>query len=155
VLQAAASAAGLVPVACVAKIARELLGSRPADEGRVRAIVLVAAGALAVRLVLGGLAGLVTHLADNDLQLQVRRRLADRLGRVPLGWFTDRSSGEVRKAVQDDVTAMHHLVARFLVEIAGACTSRWPRWPTCCGWTGGWPSSRSCRCRRSWCCTAP
>jgi ATP-binding cassette, subfamily B, bacterial IrtA/YbtP len=73
-------------------------------------------------LVLTGLAGMLTHLADNDLQLQIRRRLAHRLGGVPLGWFTERSAGEVRKAVQDDVTAMHHLVAHFLVELTAAVT---------------------------------
>ncbi|MEV1080231.1 hypothetical protein AB0I98_18555 [Streptomyces sp. NPDC050211] len=102
-LQVVSALASLVPFVCVVELAREVLGSAPVDEGRVWALVWVAVGALVLRLVTMGLAGLTTHLADNDLQLQVRRRLADRLGGVPLGWFTDRASGRVKTAVQDDV----------------------------------------------------
>jgi ATP-binding cassette subfamily B protein IrtA len=119
-MQAVASVAGLVPFACVAEIARELLAGGPADTGRVWAVVWVAVGALGARILLAGGALAVTHFADNDLQLHVRRRMARHLGAVPLGWFTDRNSGQVKKAVQDDVTTMHHLVAHASVELTAA-----------------------------------
>ena len=55
-------------------------------------------------------AGGLTHVADLDLQLHLRREIAAHLSRVPLGWFDARSSGVVKKALQDDVAALHHLV---------------------------------------------
>src|SRR5690606_13536611 len=64
--------------------------------------------------------GALTHYADNDLQLSLRRRLATRLRRVPLGWFGDHSTGAVKKAVADDVASMHHIVAHALLDLCGA-----------------------------------
>jgi ATP-binding cassette, subfamily B, bacterial IrtA/YbtP len=119
VLQALATIAGLVPFVAVAEIGRELL-SADVDDGRVWRIAFVAAGALLVRVALLAAAAGITHFADNDLQLDIRRRFADRLGRVPLGWFGDRSAGEVKKAVVDDVAAMHHLVGHSLTDMTAA-----------------------------------
>nr|WP_281174552.1 ABC transporter transmembrane domain-containing protein [Embleya scabrispora] len=47
-------------------------------------------------------------------------RAADRLGRVPLGWFTARSSGRVKRLLLDDVHALHHLVAHVLNDLVAA-----------------------------------
>lgn len=115
-LQALAAAASIVPFVCVVEIARRLLDP-PADEGAVRTLVVVALVAFAVRLVAHGIAGQITHLADNSFQLEVRRRVAAHLGRLPLGWFGARHSGEVKRAVQDDVNAMHYMVAHSLPDL--------------------------------------
>ena len=121
-VQAVAAAASLVPFLAVAELGRVLLGPDP-DPSRVWGILFLAAGGLIVRVAAMFLATGITHFADNALQLDIRRRLADQLRRVPLGWFTDRTSGEVKKAVQDDVAAMHHLVAHALTDlVAGIVT---------------------------------
>ncbi|MEO1061613.1 MAG: ABC transporter ATP-binding protein [Actinomycetota bacterium] len=118
-LQAASAVVGLVPFVAIAELARELLGDDP-DDGRLWSIAAVAAAALVARLALMLGAASVTHFADNDLQLDVRRRLADRLGRVPLGWYDDRDAGEVKKAVVDDVGSMHHLVGHSFTDLTTA-----------------------------------
>lgn len=79
--------------------------------------------ALAVRLVTVMSAAWLSHATDLDLSLHIRRRLVDRLGRIPLGWFTDRNSGLVKKAVQDDVAALHQLVAHAVLEVTAAITT--------------------------------
>jgi ATP-binding cassette, subfamily B, bacterial IrtA/YbtP len=122
-LQALSAVAGVVPFVAVAEIGAELVGDGPADDDRVRAIAMVAIAGLGARALLALAAGTVTHLADSNLQLDLRRRLADRLERVPLGWFTDRSAGEVKKVVQDDVSAMHHLVAHSLLDLTTAAVT--------------------------------
>ncbi|MFP3968527.1 ABC transporter ATP-binding protein [Actinomadura fulvescens] len=104
-----------MPFAAVAELAGTLLVAGPVDRGRAWTIAAVAAGALVVWLLLTTVAGALAHQADLDFQLSVRRRLVDRLGRVPLGWFTDRGAGGIGKAVQHDVDAMHHLVAHSLL----------------------------------------
>src|SRR5262245_16806327 len=111
-LQGIAAAASIVPFICVVEIARRLLAGEP-----LGALVWIAVIAFAVRLVAQGASGQITHLADNTFQLEIRRRVAAKLGRLPLGWFGARHSGEVKRAVQDDVAAMHYMVAHSLPDL--------------------------------------
>ncbi|MBG6092330.1 ABC transporter ATP-binding protein [Actinomadura viridis] len=116
-LQAVAAAVAVVPFAAVAELARVLLAAGPPDRDRAWTVTAIAAVALVVWLLLTAAAGALAHRADVDFQLSVRRRLVDRLGRVPLGWFTDRGAAGIGKAVQHDVDAMHHLVAHSLLNL--------------------------------------
>ncbi|MGC9539628.1 ABC transporter ATP-binding protein [Streptomyces sp. UG1] len=118
--QAAAAVCSMIPFIAVAELARALLAPGGPDEGRAWAAAWTAVGALVARLVLYATAGVLTHHADADLQLDLRRRLARHLGRVPLGWFTDNSSGEVKKAAADDISTLHHLVAHTALEVTAA-----------------------------------
>lgn len=118
--QALSALVSIVPMIAVAELGRVLITPGPTDADRAWTVVLVGASALLVRLVFLGAAGGISHYADNDLQLHIRRRLAERLGRVPLGWYDERNSGTVKKAVQDDVSAMHHLVAHSLLDLTSA-----------------------------------
>lgn len=120
-LQLIASAATVVPFIGIVELGRYLLAGEPVQAGRVWTLVLVLiGGGLGVRTLAGGLALTLTHHADVELQGQLRRRLVDTLGRLPLGWFDANSSGEVRKAVQHDVGELHYLVAHAAVEKTGA-----------------------------------
>lgn len=123
VLQVIGAAAGVVPFIAVAEIVRELLGPGAVDDDRLWVLGRVTLAAFTVRGVLHLIAGAITHYADNDLQLSLRRRIAARLRRVPLGWFTDHSTGAVKKAVGDDVAAMHHVVAHAVLDLCGAAVA--------------------------------
>lgn len=122
-LAAVAAFAGVVPLICLVELAGVLLPGvhgGTVDEGAAWTAAGIAAGALALRLILMLAASTVSHLADVRLGSSVRRAVVQRLGRVPLGWFTDRNSGLVKKAVQDDVGALHHLVAHSVTELTTA-----------------------------------
>lgn len=119
-IQWIASAATVVPFVGLVELGRELLADGPVNTTRVSTIVAVVVGALLVRTLASGTALTITHFADVDLQRSLRRRIVDTLGRLPLGWFNNTSSGEVRKAVQNDVGELHFLVAHSAVENAGA-----------------------------------
>lgn len=119
-VQAMASAVGVVPLVAVAELARVLLAAGPVDRHRAWLAASIGATALVARLVLLVAASVISHFAENELQLSIRRRLVECLGRVPLGWFSTRNSGGVKKAVDDDVGAMHHLVAHSLLELTAA-----------------------------------
>ncbi|MGW5018344.1 ABC transporter ATP-binding protein [Streptomyces cacaoi] len=112
--------ATLMPFVGIAEIGRTLLAEGPLDRDRV----LTAAVVVAVTLVAGwscnGAALWITHVADGRLQADLRRRLAAKLGEVPLGWYSETTSGRVRKAAQEDIDDLHHLVAHHDVELAGA-----------------------------------
>ncbi|SPT63856.1 Iron import ATP-binding/permease protein IrtA [Actinomadura madurae] len=112
--------ATLVPYVAVAEIGRVLLRPGPADESAVWRWVAIAVGGLLAGTACSGIAYTLTHIADADAGLHLRRRVAARLGRVPMGWFTDRGSGRVKRVLQDDVHAVHHLVAHALNDLVGA-----------------------------------
>ncbi|MFF3071762.1 ABC transporter ATP-binding protein [Kitasatospora sp. NPDC057904] len=75
------------------------------------------AGALAGLLVSFASRWLAEHLAHEasyDLEVVLRRELADALARMPLGEVQRLGSGRVKKIVQDDVKALHNAVADAL-----------------------------------------
>ncbi|RRS01267.1 ABC transporter ATP-binding protein [Glycomyces terrestris] len=114
----AGSALGLLPYAAIAEIARLLL--QGGGTAAVWTWAAAGAGGVAARLGLLVTAGLITHYADADLQRLLRLRLARHLATVPLGWFSGRGSGALKKAMDDDIEDMHHLVAHAALDMAGA-----------------------------------
>lgn len=113
----------IVPLIAVIELARTLLPSltgAPVDQQRAWLIVGIAATALVISFATAGASGMVSHLADGDLQLDLRRRLIHVLRRLPLGWFDARSSGAVKKAVENDINALHQLVAHAIQDLITA-----------------------------------
>ncbi|VFA98152.1 ABC transporter ATP-binding protein [Nocardia cyriacigeorgica] len=119
-LQVVGAFAALAPYLAVVGIARELLAVAPADHGAVWGWVAVAGLGFVVRTGCAAAAYTISHRADADVAAGLRRAMVDRLGRVPLGWFTARSSGRVKRALTDDVTAIHHLVAHAVNDLVAA-----------------------------------
>nr|WP_168720857.1 ABC transporter ATP-binding protein [Streptomyces sp. SAT1]ANO42723.1 ABC transporter ATP-binding protein [Streptomyces sp. SAT1] len=122
-LQAAAALSAVVPFIAVSRIAERLTTDPPAGGDALWPLVALACSAGLVALVCGTAAGALAHLADNDLQLTLRRRLARHIGRLPLGRLTERGTGEVKRAVQDDVSALHTLFAHTLLDIVSVLTA--------------------------------
>ena len=104
VLQAISSALGVMPFIAVAEIGRVLLADGPTDERRAWLIAGLGAGAMLLQFIFKMASGAITHFADVDFQFYLRRSMATQLSTVPLGWFNDRNSGAVKKALEDDVS---------------------------------------------------
>ncbi|MGP4968427.1 ABC transporter ATP-binding protein [Glutamicibacter ardleyensis] len=117
--------ASVVPFIAIVELARTLwpaFQGGPIDVRRAWTIVVVAATALVVSFVSAGTSGVVSHLADGSLQLDLRTRIVRKLQSLPLGWFDSRSSGAVKKAVENDVSALHQLVAHAIQDFLTAVT---------------------------------
>lgn len=107
----------VVPFIAIVELARTILPALDGgviDAGRVWAIVVIAVIALFVSVGAAFLSGLVSHFADAKLQFTLRRRIIAQLQRLPLGWFDRRSSGSVRKLVENDVVSLHQLVGHAI-----------------------------------------
>ncbi|MEW2354058.1 ABC transporter ATP-binding protein [Spirillospora sp. NPDC029432] len=115
-MTAVSALAGMAPLIAVVEIGRRLL----AGDTDVWPIVVVALVALAVKQLGTFGAVVLTHFADIRVSFQVRRELLRKMRRLPLGWFTDRNSGTVKKTVEDDVAALHQLIAHSVVEVTAA-----------------------------------
>lgn len=82
------------------------------------AIVAVFANGLLYGIGLG-----VTHISEANLRYQLRRRLVQAFGRIPLGRVDQTSSGSIRKMVCDDTAAIHALVAHMAGDAMNAITA--------------------------------
>ncbi len=119
------AASSVVPFIAIVELARTLLPTLDGaviDVGRVWGIVIVAVAALFVGFGAAFAAGAVGHFADAELQRSLRHRIIRHLQRLPLGWFDQRSSGSVRKLVENDVVALHQLVAHSIQDVLTAIT---------------------------------
>ena len=116
-LAALGSALCLVPLAVIAHSARTALEGAPQSlwQGWLLGIASLLLGA--VLLLVGEL---VAHLADNRLTFGLRKAATQRLAQVPLGWFTERTSGDVKQALQDDMATLHSLTAHFYTAVGRA-----------------------------------
>ena len=132
-LAAISTAAELVPFYAVyravdAVVRGEAVGGEAGD-GLAGWAWAALAGVL-VRYALFGLALYVSHLAAYDLLYRLRVRMAERLTRVPLGWFSDRRSGALKKVMADDVERLEIFLAHAVPDLAaavtvGAATTAW------------------------------
>jgi len=90
------------------------------DTERVTTIVNILIGTFGARLACIGIALGVTHFADAKFAALVRERTIARVASAPLGWFTSTNAGKVRKALQDDISMVHALVAHQPVDVTQA-----------------------------------
>ncbi|QIJ61189.1 ABC transporter ATP-binding protein [Streptomyces sp. JB150] len=120
VLQVLGAVAGLAPLYAIVELGRALLAPGPVDDGHVRFVVVAGVAGLFVRLLFTAAAAAVGHLLDGRVQLALRRALAARLGRVPMGWLSRRRSGELARLVGEDVGAVHPFIAHTPGELASA-----------------------------------
>lgn len=123
------AASGVIPFIAIVELTRTLLPALSGDDidaTRVWVIVAVAVAALFVSFRAAFLSGLVSHFADAELQLSRRKRIVRHLQRLPLGWFDRRTSGTVRKLVENDVVALHQLVAHAIHDVVTRDRRAWP-----------------------------
>ena len=110
VLSSVATVASLVGIIDIAMTYPE------APEHRTWLAVAVIVVAATVRMAADGAAGMLSHRADNDLQLHLRRRLVAQIRKLPLGWLDARRSSGIIGSVEKDVAAVHQLMGHTVGE---------------------------------------
>ncbi|AKK06855.1 ABC-type multidrug transport system, ATPase and permease component [Corynebacterium mustelae] len=108
----------VAPLILFAELARRLLTGAERD-------VLVSLGITGTIIMLAGAAGtalmlFLLHLHDARFSAALRKRVLHKLTRMPLGWFRQRRTAEVKKLVQDDINALHYLVTHAVPDLVAA-----------------------------------
>ncbi|MEV8552324.1 ABC transporter ATP-binding protein [Streptomyces glaucescens] len=120
IFQVIGALAGLAPLLAVVELGRTLLAPGPVDRDHVWSVVIAGAVGLFVRLLFTAASSGIGHILDGKVQLSFRRLLAEQLGRVPIGWFSRRRTGELAKVVGEDVSAVHPFIAHTPGELVSA-----------------------------------
>lgn len=112
----------LIPLAGIAQVASVVLdpGQGAASRVSIAGTVVFSLVSLLVGMLLISVAEWVAHLADNQITGHLRLAIVRRLALVPLGWFSNRASGEVKQAIQDDISTLHSLAAHFYTTVGRA-----------------------------------
>lgn len=118
VASALAAAAGLVPFIAITELGRLGISDRLGSQDVWQWVTAGALGGLA-RLLLLGLSSHCGHYADSTVQRYIRARVIEHVGSLPLGWFTQSGSAQLKKAVHDDVEEMHQLIAHAIGDVVG------------------------------------
>lgn len=114
----------VVPYIALVKIGAVLIEAAQSgsevDAAEVNRWLMILMTTFMLRLLVYFAALLITHFADIRLGYQIRGQMVERFAKVPLVWFTATNSGRVRKALQDDISTVHNLVAHQPVETVNA-----------------------------------
>lgn len=118
VLQGLITVLQLVPYVLLVELARQLLDGAPART--LATIGFAALGILGAGVVLEAALHWWLHRVDAAFGDDLRRTLLGKLARLPLGWFTSRGAGRVKKLVQDDPLSLHYLVTHAIPDAVAA-----------------------------------
>lgn len=116
-----ATALALVPFFCVAKMATAIYETPPRLDV-VRSLALVAVVAVGVRYAMVSASTMLAHVAAFRVLHDLRLRIAKKLGDVPLSFFATRTSGDVKRAMMDDVNQIEAFVAHHFPDAVAAVT---------------------------------
>ena len=83
----------------------------------------LAAGFLVTQYLLTAASSWMSHRGAFATLELLRLRIGARLGRVPLGFLTNRRSGEIQRTLRDDIERLELFLAHFVPDIVSAFTT--------------------------------
>lgn len=113
---------GLVPFFLVYLIIAEISSKPLASIDQQFVYLLVAGGVAAVvgKQVCLGLSTALSHIAAYKILYDIRLNLADKLKRLPLGYFNRSNTGQIKKVISEDVEQMEIFLAHNIPDFVGA-----------------------------------
>lgn len=114
-----AALCSLLPYLAVALALIELVAVTP-DWGWIFTVGLAAIAAVIAEKLLFGLATGLSHTVAFGTQRDLRFELAEKLARVPLGYTDEKSKGEIRTTLIDDIEILEDGMAHLVPEVSAA-----------------------------------
>ncbi|MEM8641050.1 MAG: ABC transporter ATP-binding protein [Cyanobacteria bacterium P01_G01_bin.54] len=123
-LAAVGAASGLVPYLLIYLVSLELFTQSAAavDAQYIGALALLAVGAVILKGICIGASTHIAHIAAYTILYHVRMELAQKLGTLPLGYFSDRTTGEIKKIIHEDVERLEEGLAHIIPDIVAGLT---------------------------------
>ena len=89
----------------------------PADYGYVWKLAWIAVGAIITRFLIQFVSLMFSHIAAFDILYGLRKNLAKHIGSLSMGYFTEKSSGEIKKILSEDVEQIELFVAHHIPDM--------------------------------------
>ncbi|MEM9980646.1 MAG: ABC transporter ATP-binding protein, partial [Cyanobacteria bacterium P01_D01_bin.2] len=123
-LAAIGAALGLVPYYLIYLVSLQLFGSSAStlDTQYIGQLAWWAVGAVVGKGLCHGLSTRLSHIAAYTILYDLRIELARKLGRLPLGYFTNRTTGEVKKIIHEDVEQLEQGLAHIIPDVVAGVT---------------------------------
>ncbi|OPA75153.1 ABC transporter ATP-binding protein [Paenibacillus selenitireducens] len=109
----------LLPFIFVYQIA-EILLHQPVDFTTVRKWIWMAMFTILLRFSLMGISTMLAHAAAFHVLYDLRARLIDKLGKLPLGFFSVQHSGKLKKIIAEDVERIESFIAHHLPDLTAS-----------------------------------
>ena len=100
----------LVPYILVFYIIRELTRST-IQFGLIRTYIIDAVIAALVSIAVFFLSGILSHIAAYNILFELRKFITEKVGKLPMGYLTNYSSGALKKILSDDVERIENFIA--------------------------------------------
>ncbi len=84
--------------------------------------VVVAGFGIALRQILHVTSLGYAHIMEAKFRYRLRKDFSDKLSRLPLGFFSDTSSGAIRKLISEDTVKVHTIIAHAFSEFTAGIT---------------------------------
>ncbi len=129
---------GKMALACIFSLLTQLLGIAPfiilyflidrlavggaetASPGMVWPFIGAAVVCLVFKYVFSGLSSTLSHASAYDILYDLRIAIAERLPRLPLGFFNQTASGQIKKVMLEDVEQMEIFIGHNLPDLVGS-----------------------------------
>lgn len=123
-LTVAATALQFVPVTAVYFIISELAGHasniHEADASRLYRLGFISLGAVGIAGVMLYAAFMCSHIAAFNILYELRVRLSEKLTKLSMGFFSNSTTGGIKKIMTEDVERIELFVAHHIPDITGA-----------------------------------
>ena len=83
----------------------------------IRQNVVLIAGAILIRFLLFGASGVASHKGAYRALFKVRCMVADHMAKVPLGALNERSTGEIKTVLNEDIEKLELFLAHNVPEL--------------------------------------
>ena len=122
-LAAIGAALGLVPYYLIYLVSLRLFGSAGAlDTQYIWQLAWLAVGAVVGKGICNGVSTRLSHIAAYTILYDLRIELARKLGSLPLGYFTNRTTGEIKKIIHEDVEQLEQGLAHLIPDVVAGVT---------------------------------
>jgi|GEM_PF-141 len=124
ILAAIGAALGLVPYYLIYLVSVELFTQSAAaiNSQYIGTLALLAVGAVILKGICMGASTHIAHIAAYTILYNTRIELARKLGTLPLGYFSDRTTGEIKKIIHEDVERLEEGLAHIIPDIVAGLT---------------------------------
>lgn len=102
-------------------IIRELT-TETVDFELIHTYIIKAVIAAVVSMMVLFLSGILSHIAAFNILFELRRYITDKVGKMPMGYLTNRNSGALKKILSDDVERIENFIAHQIPDFVKGVT---------------------------------